>query len=346
MKFKFFISGCIFFISFHANAQLFTPEFQNIQEEIGVYGYFCPLFGYINYENNLFHKFGVINSSPGENNNLLSPPIKQNSFVFSVPFELGYTVRPQKTSFYLKNIPEDYLLYETSQQIGIKQRLNANGILNVGFIYYDLGTKVWKDPFNLNQINNSTSRKGIGFETSISEISGTGLSIKYKYRSFEVQDENSGLVVDLLPEQLIMLNRNGSRHAVSILYKYQYNEKHQVEPLFRINKRLSKGSAIAYTGYKAGLKYNLINKKFLLSAYIYSLYFTFDEENPIYNVKQEDQAWEIMTLLAVDNPWDIKIIGDKVFRFTLRTGYNYRLSNIDYFSTRSMIIQTGLCFLL
>lgn len=343
---KTFISGFILFITFYADAQQLSSEKLTIPEEKGINGFLCPLFGYVNFENNLIHQFGIIKSSTDIPYSLSSNPIKQNSFVFSIPFDLEYTVRPQKTSFYLKNFTENYLLYESSQQIGIKQRLRANGILNLGFTFYDLGTKVWKDPFDMNKINNSISQEGIGFETSISEINGTGLSIEYKYRNIKIQQENSGSKIDLLPIQIELLDRNGSKHTLSLLYNHQFDEKHQIEPLFQLDKRLSRGKAISHTGYKAGVSYNFRNNTFLFTTSIYSLYFTYDEENPVYYTKQQDQAWEISAMTAIENPWNIKLIGSKSFRFIFRTGYVHKSSNIDFFSTSNLCIQTGLCFFL
>lgn len=342
MNFKLLLSICIMSINLYCRAQGFMYVNQSISEEKGINGFICPLLGPTTYENNLLNQFGTVKSTTDYNLTFLEPPIRQNSFLFSIPFEMEYTIRAQKTSIYLLNNQENLLQNEISQQLGIKQRLNANGIINIGFILYDLGTKTWSDPFDMNRINNSTSQNGIGFDASMCEINGTGLAIQYKFRTIELNNEKSGLQVDLTPEQLNLLDRNGLRHTLNVLYYYAINKHHIIEPLFHLSKQINQGKSVSNTSYKAGIAYTIKKNSFFMQASIYSLYFLYDEENPVFHTKQEDQAWEFMGLISFDNPWDLKFFGQQPFQFTFKTGYSFRESNIDYYSSSILSIQTGI----
>lgn len=336
MKLRIIIIILPLFLVLHVRSQ------EPIPESKGLDGFLYTGIGYFNYGNNLISKFMGIESEQKQINSNFEAPVKQNKFIYTFPFCFGYTLIPSRTYFFIENQPVDLTRIDATQQIGFKQRMNIQGVFQIGFIFTGIPTQVWEDPYLINSNRISTKRNEYGVKIGIDEFWGSNLLIQYTYRKIRLNKEFSGQSLDLTPDNLALLNRNGELHQVDLEYKFQLNKINRITPAFDYRRESNKGKAESYNSYGISIQYLLEKPKYQLIANVKTSNITFDSENPVFNKEQVNNTYEIYSTLLYDNPWNIKLVGDKPLKFTFTAGFYSSESSIDFYNSGGFLIMAGL----
>jgi hypothetical protein len=70
----------------------------------------------------------------------------------------------------------------------------------------------------------------------------------------------------------------------------------------------------------------------------------YDEKNPIYDKKQEDDRYGIQGTVYYKNPWDWRLFGSNPMNFYLGAAFVKTDANIDFYDQQAFLTTAGVFF--
>ena len=266
-----------------AQAAVFIPE------KSGVSGFVNLGAGYAAVESSFMAKtlLGSVDLGHEKVDSLDRSPDEQSGILPVASFELSYTLAESRTQFYLGNLLEDFLRFDTNTVFGVRQSIGRAGILGASLRNTAITTEVWSDPFVTGVERKETDRESFGYRVFWQQIFGTGLEVEYTGSSVDVDDERSGQALGLTPAERKLLDRNGDTSRLEFRYEFNFdNRRHIFTPGISFNDSDRDGSAVSYDGF--GVNFNYIythNQRWRhVINFAYSD-FDLDETNPVYGIK-------------------------------------------------------------
>jgi hypothetical protein len=315
-----------------------------IPKESGFSGFIRPGIGYIRYKTNMVASFLGFDLSDKKTNSLTDSPDSQSSAIALVPFSLAYTFASTRTQLFLGTDLTDLMRFDLAQQFGVKQEIGKLGVLQGGILFTGIPAKVWKDPYVVDQNRNETSRKSNGGRLAWDRIGGSQLQLQYTYRKIDVSSEKSGEFLGLTSSQRRRLKRDGDRHIGEVVYRFRFAKRHTLNPTFIYSNNDLDGDAMKNDAYDFQLTYGYKGDTFTFTGNASIGWADYDDKNPIYDKKQDDDRYGIQGTLYYENPWDWRLFGSNPMNFFVDAAYTNVDANIDFYDQEAIMVTGGVFF--
>jgi hypothetical protein len=277
-------------------------------------------------------------------NSIFDEPDSESTGVITLPFEIAYTFASTRTQVFLGTSLIDLLRFDFSQQLGARQEIGSLGVLQGGFLFSGIPTKVWKDPYVAGQNRDDTSQESAGARLVWDQILGSAFQLQYTYRNIDVSSEKSGEALGLNSGSRKRLTRDGNSHQGSALYRFRFGQAHRLTPEFILGYDDRDGDARTNTSIGAQLTYSYLGDPISLVLNGGYTYADYDGRNPIYNKTQEDEIYALGATVFYKNPWGWGLLGSKPMNFFVTGPYSYADSNIDFYTEEIALVTAGVLF--
>jgi hypothetical protein len=317
---------------------------QPIPTQSGFSGFIQPGVGYMKIKSNLTAKVASFDLSDDEINSIDDEPNSETTGVVTLPFEIDYTFASTRTQLFLGTQLIDLLRFDFSQQLGARQEIGSLGILQGGFLFSGIPSKVWKDPYVEGRNRKDTSRDSTGARLVWDRILGSWFQVQYTYRNVDISSEKSGEFLGLSSGARGRLKRDGNSHQGTVLYRFNFGKGHRLTPELVLGYDNRDGGARRNTNIGTQLTYSSRGDPISLVLNGSYTYADYDKKNPIYGKTQEDDSYGIGGTAFYRNPWGWGLFGSKPMNFFVTGAYYYTDSNIDFYKEEVILGTAGVLF--
>ncbi len=258
--------------------------------------------------------------------------------------KLAYTFASTRTQINLGTQLEDIARLENAQQLSVQQELPDKSMVSLGVLFSGIPTEVWKDPYLTNTPRQRTDRESKGLKFAFDDILGTYLEFVYTYRNIDIDDEQGGNSLALSPAERDLLKRDGDNHKAALLYRFNIDNRHFIEPGISYFDQDRDGDAMSNDGYELQLTYLYIGNPLTLVATGMVGQADYEKENPIYSQTQENDMYLLGLQVYYKEPFGWKPFGSNGFSIYCSLGYFYEDSNIDFYDIEVTTADVGVMF--
>jgi hypothetical protein len=315
-----------------------------IPKESGFSGFIRPGVGFINYKSNMVASFLGFDLSDKKTDSLDDSPDSQSSGIALAPFSLEYTFASTRTQLFLGTDLTDLIRFDYTQQLGVKQEIGSFGLVQGGILFSGIPAKVWKDPYVVDQNRDETNRTSNGGRLTWDRIFGSRLQLRYTYRKIDVSSEKSGDFLGLSNADKKLLERDGDRHIGEVAYGFKIAKRHTLAPTFIYTKDDRDGDAMKSDAYDFQLIYAYFGDTLSFTGNAFIGRADYDEKNPIYDKKQDDDRYGIQGVLYYKNPWNWSLFGSNPMNFYVGAAFADTDSNIDFYDQEAFLTTAGVFF--
>jgi hypothetical protein len=315
-----------------------------IPKESGFSGFIRPGVGYLNFKSNMVASFLGFDLSDKKTDSLDDSPDSQSTGIALAPFSLQYTFASTRTQLFLGTDLTDLVRFDYAQQLGVKQEIGKLGLLQGGILFSGIPAKVWKDPYVVDKNRDETNRTSNGGRLVWDRIFGSHFQLQYTYRKIDVSSEKSGDFLGLSNADKKLLERDGDRHVGEALYRFRLAEKHVLAPGFIYSYNDRDGDAMKNDAYDFRLTYAYFGDTLSFTGNAFIGWADYDDRNPIYDKKQDDDRYGIQGTLYYKNPWNWSLFGSNPMNFFVGAAFADVDSNIDFYDQEVTMIIGGVFF--
>ena len=301
-----------------------------IPKEAGFSGFVTFGTGVFSIKNNVIAGSGLFDFGKRNIDSIFDKPDDAETKVLPVLVgEVRYTFAQSRTQVFLGNRFEDFLRFDFTTALGVRQELPDTSTLGVGFVF-GLPTSVWEDPYVENRDRNKTDRTSPGARIIWDEILGSNFQLEFLYRNINIEKELSGRTqLNLTQPEAGRLVRDGNQYRAELLYRFFFKEKrHRFIPALRYLRDDLDGDAMSNNRYALQLTYGYNGEKFGVVANANFAHSEHDKVNPIYDKTQKDDSVALGLTGFYNKPFDAKkwsilgsVFGTKTY------------SNIDFYES-------------
>jgi hypothetical protein len=312
--------------------------------QAGFSGFIRPGVGYLDIETNMVAEFAGFELSADPISSLTESNDSESTGIFLLPFNVAYTFGNLQTQVFLGTQLTDLARFDLTQQLGVKQKIGGLGILQAGFVRSGIATEVWEDPYVVNLERSTTDRDLTGAQLVWDKIFGSDLELTYNFRSIDIDDEKSGVFLGLNPAQRSLLERDGDQHSIEALYLFKFEGDHFLAPSVKFLLDDRDGDARANDAYSFKLTYSYMGDPLMVILNGSIGKADYDETNPIYGKKQEDDLFGGSLTILYTNPWGWSLWGSRPMRFYVEGSFSERDADIDFYDEKVVSATAGVFF--
>lgn len=275
-------------------------------------------------------------------------PSSNDEFGLALNFELKYTFAGSGTQLFLGNELEDLLRYDLASQAGVRQKLGGMGIGSISYVFSGIPTEVWEDPFLENSPRVDTDRDSNGVRLAWDTIFGSAFQVQYTYRKIDIDREQSGVGLGLTAAQQALLNRDGDKHDMELLYRFSGGNPesgvHIFYPSLTYTFDDRDGNAIKEDGFRLLLSYAFDTPKytFVLNGSIGT--YESDQANPVFNKTLESDRYSISAIAFWKKPFGWELGFGNSWSLYLNAIYGEEDANISFYDAEIFMAGTGVIF--
>lgn len=324
-----------FLLASPTHAAVFIPE------KSGLSGFVNLGAGYASIESNFMATalFGSVDLGEEKIDSLERSPDGQNGFLPVASFELSYTLADSRTQFFVGNLLEDFLRFDTNTVLGVRQDIGRAGIVGASLRKTTVVTEVWSDPFVTGARRKETDRESLGYRVFWQQIFGTGLEIEYTTSEVEIDDERSGQALGLTTAEQKLLDRNGDVNRLELRYEWELdNRRHIFTPGISFNDNDRDGKAVSYDS--VGVNFNYIYSHSQRWRHVINVAysdFDLDGTNPVYGVRDSAKHFGGSYTAFYVEPFDWKH-----WSANLTLAWFEDDRDIDFYDTSVRLVTLGL----
>ena len=272
-----------------------APAIEPIPEESGFSGFVNFGAAYMKAETNMAKGAKVFTIGDDRIDSIFNGPDSESTASPILNFEFAYTFAESRTQLYVGNQLEDFLRFDYSTLLGIRQEFSDKSIAGISYVTTGIPTEVWKDPYVAGAKRQDTDRTSDGFRLELDRPAGTMFGFQYQWRDIEIDDELSGTLggLGLTPAEIDMLDRQGDHHRGEINYLWLLDERQAIIPALRYARHDYGGDAMAFDRYAFILSYALKSPKYSFVANASVGMHDYDSTNPIYGKTQDDDTYGV-----------------------------------------------------
>ena len=262
-------------------------------EESGISGFINIGAGGVTAKSNMIAGNDLADIGNKRIDSLTGDPESKSDAIPVINGELAYTFDSTRTQLFIGNRFEDFIRFQGATLAGIRQELPDKGIVEVGYLFPALPAQVWADPYVVGQDRTKTDRESPGIRLGYDRILGSDLEFRFSWRTIKLDDERSGLTqLGLTPDQAKLLDREGDSYQFQFFYPFRFAKgKHRLVPDFTYSRFDLDGKAMASDRYQGQLTYLYFGKIFNVATNLVYEFASYDETNPIYLKKREDDVF-------------------------------------------------------
>jgi len=309
------------------------------QDQPGLSGFVQLSGSYFNFRTNTISSFMKNKVSETITNSLYEKPQNQQLFSSLGASELRYTFSKRKYQIYFGGSLLDIVRMDLVQQLAIRRLLANNEFISIGVLGTTVPVSVWEDPYAIGVERTGTSRQSIGLRFEWSNILNSNVAFQYDLRGVNI-DEKSGSTLDLSPEEMSLLNRNGTMHRLKTSYLKRVGKEHIIIPALIFSYTNTKGEAKRGYGIRLEASHAYTKKRITIASNIEGGLRKYKASNPIYDKKQTNVEFgftESVFYRLNNNPKAVLLLNGSLT-------YLSSQSNIDFHSQSGFLVQLGLVF--
>jgi len=261
----------------------------------------------------------------------------------AILFPLGriqYTLADLKTQFFLGNSRDQVSTAQFQYEIGATHRFDDNSKLTLAFFpKLSLFNETWKDPFLVGSKREVTDQDVGGGRIALENVLGSPFTLKYAIADSDIDDEQSGLSQLTDISEINSLKRDSVFQRFEIETMFPISKGIFLKPTLQYTNRNAEGDANSYDQYTAQLALLVFRQQYSLITTINTGVRYYQEENPIFDEKQNSQQFGILSIYSYKKPFNWEN-----WSWTLMAGYNEENSDINFYDTKGLILSTGMTF--
>jgi len=320
-----------------------------IPKESGFSGYIGPGIGAVKYKGNMIAGLNKINADFGEETTqtLTGEAESQTQGIGMFNYEIGYNFANTRTRVFIGSLLEDFIQFDMAQQLGVRQEIGNLGMVSAGFLFSSIPISVWKDPYVTNVPRQDTERKSTGARLAWGKILNTNFQVQLDFRSIEIDEEQSGTFLGLMPAQRQKLDRNRDMFKGKLEYRFKVAAKHRLAPSFQYTVNDSDGDAMSSDAYTFQLTYLYFGETISFAGNALFGKTEYDETNPIpdfNNQTQKDDRYGFTATLFYKNPFGWEWFGSDKISFFGTVAYFTSDSNIDFYTSEISVGALGIMY--
>lgn len=315
-----------------------------IPEKTGFSGFLRLGGGVLNYKGNTVAGNDFIDVSNDTITSINQSPDDETKGTPAINYKLAYTYAPTRTQINLGSSLEDIARLEVGQQFAVQQELPDKSMVSLGLLFTGIPTEVWKDPYLENAPRQKTDRDSKGLKFAFDDILGSKFEFVYTYRDIEIDDEQGGYSQFADQARRDLLRRDGDNHKASLLYRFNIDNRHFIEPGVSYFDEDRDGDAMSNDGYEVQLTYLYQQNPF--SAVVTGMFgqADYDTQNPLYGKTQEIDLYLLGLQLYYKEPFGWKPFGSNGFSVYCSFAYFQEDANIDFYDIEVTSVDVGVLF--
>jgi hypothetical protein len=261
----------------------------------------------------------------------------------AIVFPLGrvqYTLADLNTQFFLGNSRDQVSTAQFQYEIGATHQFTDNSKLTLAiFPKLSLFNETWKDPFLVGAKREVTDQDVGGGRIALENVLGSPFTLKYAIADSQVDDEQSGNSQLTNVSEINSVKRDSIFQRVEIETMFPISKGMFLKPTLQYTNRNAEGDANSYDQYTVQLGLLVFRPQYSVITTINTGVRYYQEENPIFDEKQNSQQFGILSLYSYKQPFNWKN-----WSWTLMAGYNAENSDINFYDTKGLILSTGMMF--
>ena len=184
--------------------------------------------------------------------NLTDKADKTTTNGLSFNFNLKYTLADIQTEFFVGEKVEDILLLDSNLKFGIRKDFENIGIVEIAGITSAISTKVYKDPYAIDSSRDVTDKTSTGILLKLESILDSNFDIKFEFRKFNIDDEESARDYEL--------NREGDMAQLSLAYTLNIERNEFLKTTLEYSDYNLDGDAMKHKRIALELNYLYVGK--------------------------------------------------------------------------------------
>lgn len=267
---------------------------------------------------------------------ILKPGSTKSKFLIAPLGSLQYTFANRQSQVFLGTDRSDVALGRFHLELGYRHKLQGKSQVSASFVPGVIPNKTWADPYLENQDRKETDSRIRALRFKYDNIANSNFSLEVAGGKRKIDDEHSGQNGYNDATQKL-LKRDGNIYFAEASYRYPFSRQLFLRSALNYTKVNADGDAMANDAY--GIEASLVNL-FDQSSLVLTLNYhnvRFNETNPIYSQKQQDNRWGVFVAYAYQEPF-----GWKNWEAVSLSGYNKSNSNIDFYDEKSLMVSAGI----
>ncbi len=258
--------------------------------------------GYTDLESNIVAGNNLIEIGQPTISSVNQGPASDDTFHPLVTGEVNYTFA-QQWQVFLGTSLEDAVTLDGVAQFGVRKDLGGSGVLQAGYLFSGIPTKVWEDPYAEDVRRRETDRDSNGVRLGWDRVLGSGFELTFSYRDISVDSEASGAGVTSVACDLAcqaLLRRDGDQFSFDVSYLYRpggEGSHHLVRPMVRYTVDDREGDAIGGYAYRLQVSYVYLGDGYSVASNFAVGASSQDEDNPIFGKMTDSKRLAIDTTL-------------------------------------------------
>lgn len=326
-----------------------TYALNDIPLQSGWSGYLGAGISYLDVESNTMAGNDFLDVGDKYIENVSDSPSSSDDLGPALLYELNYTFADQQQIF-LGTSVEDNITLDSVVQLGWRKQTDAGDIFQVGVLASVLPQKVWADPYLTEENRDETDKDSKGFQFAWDRILGTMFEIQLTERHIEVDNEQSGRqyftnnpgdINDPNSDnfKIDSLRREGDETKVQLAYLFKFSDRHSIRPLVGFLNFDADGHGEGYEAANLQLTYFFFGQDFDFTSTVNIGKSEFDDDNPIYEKKQDSDIRSIEASVIYDLP-----IGSGQWQVGTNILWGEIDSDIDFHDTEAFRVAATLIY--
>ncbi|WP_019615792.1 DUF2860 family protein [Psychromonas ossibalaenae] len=265
----------------------YASDVTAIPQQSGWDGFLMGGLGNTQFSSNFVSGTQMNSLSSAETDSLYNSPHTESSFAVQYNFDIRYTFAHSGTQIVLGNLMQDALRLDFSQQLGIRQKVNNEGIVSVSYLFSGMPSEVWADPYQTDAQRSSTEKSANGVRLGWEQVWATPLTLTYTRREQSLTEESSGRSLDLTANEQQSLDRNGTINSLEGAYRWRLQNNQQLTGALIWENYDLQGDAMSRTRIGGQLTHSLSTQNYTIVSNLYAGALLYDENNPVYDTKTD-----------------------------------------------------------
>tara|TARA_Y100001960_G_scaffold318595_1_gene388634 strand:- start:1695 stop:2696 length:1002 start_codon:yes stop_codon:yes gene_type:complete len=244
------------------------------------------------------------------------------------------------TLIYLGNSEDQITQAQFQAELGVSQKVGKSLIVT-GALFGNLPgmDEVWRDPYLTNQERDTTDQRVSGGRIALDISSPFPASLKYAFANSEVDQDEIGFSQNLSLAQRSQLSRDSQYHRFGTELSFPLHPNLILAPALYYTLRDAEGDAHDFQQLSAQLSVILNAQQHSFVTTIRNNSAAFDEENPVFNQKQDQQSVGIFSVYSYQ-----QLFGWQGAALHVMAGYQQQDSDIDFYDSEDTFLSTGISY--
>jgi len=332
-----FFSRYILFCSLAALGGV-ANAIEPIPQEAGWSGHVNLGLAYFNVASNMITGVDAASLEIGDSviDSLSDSPETESFAMPQINLNFKYTFSTQ-TQLFAGSSVEDILQFDTASVVGVRQQFSDRSIIEFSMVSTPLlsPVQVWSDPYVTGVERQETDRTSRGGRIEYANILGSGFGVQYTQRNTKLDEELSG-TTDFTSAEAQLLDREGDIKRLVGYYRFKPVGRNIFE--LRISQRSDDldGKAMSGDDNQVQVTHVYIGARFTIASNIFLSQKDFDDVNPVFGVKREDDTSGLGFVLI-----DSELFGNKDWYGQATAVWHDRDTNIEFYDDSSAMISIG-----